>query len=264
MNLLYHISLPTRGLVSSLNYVFEMRGIASLLAVFLTVQLSAQCIEDTHSPFPNQGWESCQTSLAPAADRGDVHWLQYDLGETYALQNLHIWNHNVWGELDKGVKEIYLDFSLDGNNWTSAGPYTIEQAPGSWKYQGYEVGDLGNVLARYVLISVASTWGESNCAGLAEVRFGLGEVVNTDDVLTAAAPMIVYPNPASQEAYVQLTEQDATDQLLLIDATGRVVQQLAVAQGPNTRIDVRNLPTGLYHVQYLGVNGTRTTPLVVE
>ncbi len=78
--------------------------LAIIVAITFSIGVSAQCIDDTHSPFQNQGWMSCNTSIGPIPERGDVHWIQYDLGEVYVLDSLYIWNHNVWGETEMGLK----------------------------------------------------------------------------------------------------------------------------------------------------------------
>ncbi|MEL7421731.1 MAG: T9SS type A sorting domain-containing protein [Bacteroidota bacterium] len=229
-----------------------MKYIFTLLSILSVSLLSAQCIEETHSAYPEQGWVSCQTSLAPVPERGNVHWLQYDLGHVYPLENLKVWNHNVWGEIERGVQEINLDFSLDGSNWNSFGPITVEQAPGSWKYTGGSEISLGDIPARYVLISVASTYGDESCAGIAEMRFGLGEMVAVDDEEILNESLSVFPNPASDYIFINSADITAEDQVVILDATGRQVQAPQALDGQTSRIEISGLPAGLYYAQVFG------------
>ena len=228
-----------------------MKHILTIVSILSVSLLSAQCIEETHSAYPEQGWVSCQTSQAPVADRGDVHWLQYDLGYVYPLENLKIWNHNVWGEIERGVQEINLDFSLDGNSWTSFGPITIEQAPGSWKYTGASEVALGEIPARYVLISVASTWGDGACAGIAEIRFDLGEMVATEEEIVSES-LNVFPNPATDHIFINADNITSEDQVVILDAMGRQVRAPQVLDGPTSRVNISGLPAGMYYAQIFG------------
>jgi len=177
--------------------------------IVFTFCLSAQCIDDTHSPFQDQGWMSCNTSVGPIPERGDVHWLRYDLGDVYILDSLYIWNHNVWGETGMGVKSIMIDYSIDEQNWISAGPFNIEKAPGSWKYQGTMGPSLNNAQAQYVVISVLSTHSEDTaCAGVGEFLFYLGESVDVEDQEIVDLDWNIVPNPATDNITISLSSPD--------------------------------------------------------
>ena len=194
---------------------------------FTTYFSSAQCLEDRHSPFQHQGWQSCMTSVGPV-DRGEKHWIAYDFGERYVIDSLYFWNHNVWGETGMGVKEFMIDYSTDQVNWTAIGPFTIDKAPGSWKYEGTAGPLLGNIEARYMLFTVMSTWDASaSCAGLGEVKFNLGLSTDIEEVEPELA-WNISPNPATDQITIQLPEGLAVTQLSLYSAVGVLVKQLNV------------------------------------
>lgn len=222
-----------------------------LLVTFFSYSLSAQCIDDGHSQFENQGWFSCQTSIGPIPERGNVHWLMYDFGEAYVIDSLYLWNHNVWGETGMGVKQILIDYSTDLQNWTTAGPYTMEIATGSWKYSGSHGPALGNVLARYVLISVVSTWSDNAaCAGIGEIRFSIGESVDVVEASLTSPLWSISPNPAFDKILVDLPKDIEIRDLSLYNAVGIKIADLILPVGFQLLFPIDNLNAGLYFISY--------------
>ena len=70
----------------------------------------------------------------------------------------------------------------------------------------------------------------------------------------------IFPNPASEAFFIQ-GDRDAWRNVLLLDATGRVVNEWA----PGPRFGVGGLPSGLYIVRVMLANGgTQQQRLVVE
>lgn len=210
---------------------------------------SAQCISNTHSPFDDQGWLSCVASPSPNPERGTGHWLQYDLGHVYALDSMYIWNHNVWGETENGVREIIVDYSSDGINWESVGPYTIDKAPGSWKYNAPDGEWLGNALGRYFVIHVLETWdGSNDCAGFGEVKFTLNELVDVEEEVLATS-WSISPNPVADLLTVHLPENSESAQISIINALGQQVHQSASQFGRGLRVNVEDFEDGMYYVR---------------
>ena len=241
-----------------------MKYIYTLIAIIsLSLSLSAQCIDDTHSPFQNQGWMSCNTSIGPIPERGNVHWLQYDLGGVYVLDSLYIWNHNVWGETGMGVKSIMIDYSTDQTNWTSAGPFTIEKAPGSWKYQGTMGPSLNNAQAQYVVISVLSTHREDvTCAGVGEFLFYLGEMVDVEDQEITELDWKISPNPTTENITITLPENIDLISLNLFNSVGTKISDLPLPAGEKITIPVSDLQNGLYYINFQSENETRSKSFV--
>ncbi|RAP74069.1 DUF4185 domain-containing protein [Paenibacillus montanisoli] len=123
----------------------------------------------------------------------------YDLGGTYPLREMWVWNYN---RLDpehpendytgEGMRRIKVFYSLDAVQWTELKgegfPYELSKADGSAKLDATNLNDeahspiqFGDVSARYVKLSVdandpAGNWsGSKRGFGLSEVRFYCGE-----------------------------------------------------------------------------------------
>ena len=134
---------------------------------------------DRHNTNWFDSWVSCSTSISPNAARGDIHWIMYDLGYEYPLNEIHLWNSNVPDSTDRGVQNLALDYSLDGTNWFEVGEFTVTEAPGSSIYEGEEIGSIDGKVGRYILFNVISNYGAS-CASFSEVRINVGTVVPID------------------------------------------------------------------------------------
>jgi hypothetical protein len=146
------------------------RLLVILLVVVFHQGINAQCFPDRHNTSWNDGWLSCQAATNPNANRGQSHWIQYDLGAVYVLGQTHFWNSNIPDSTNRGFQEIAIDYSLDGLSWTSWGSFTLSQANGSGFYEGEQGPSLNGTAARYVLLTGISNYGAS-CYGLSEVRF---------------------------------------------------------------------------------------------
>ena len=232
-----------------------------LLSFLLPGLTSAQCLEDRHSPFENQGWQSCNTSVGPVA-RGEKHWIAYDFGETYVIDSLYIWNHNVWGETGMGVKEMMIDYSTDQVNWTAIGPFTIEKAPGSWKYEGTAGPKLGNAQARYFLITVMSTWDPTQtCAGLGEVKFNLGLSTDIEEIEPEIA-WSISPNPASEQIQVDLPADIDIITLSLYNSIGTLVSNFSVPSNHQMTVAIDHLQSGVYYLSYQTEKDVQTKSFV--
>ncbi len=126
---------------------------------------------ENHSNTNNNSWLSCTTSENPNSSRGMSHWILYDFNAVYLLNNASIWNYNVAGNTGSGFKDFVVDYSIDGENWTTLGSYTMPEAPGTASYAGVITPDLSNIAAQYVLITALSTWDNGACAGISEISF---------------------------------------------------------------------------------------------
>lgn len=118
-------------------------------------------------------WESCGTAAAnPNPTRATQNrWIKYDFNNTYTLNSTRIWNYNVAGETNKGFKNVTVDYSEDGNNWTTLGnSYSWQLAPGTSDYAGFVGMNFNGIKARYVLISAIDNWGGS-CSGFSKITF---------------------------------------------------------------------------------------------
>jgi len=126
---------------------------------------------DQHSNTPNNSWISCVPSQSPNPARGESHWVSFDFGNVFQLNNINLWNYNVFGSTAMGFKDVVIDYSIDGVNWIEAGAFQVPQASGTNDYAGLMSSALNGVGARYVLITALSNWGNISCAGLSEISF---------------------------------------------------------------------------------------------
>ena len=156
------------------NSYYHTFYISCILLVGILVgpsQLSGQC--DTDQNYWEKSWVSCEKTTNPNPDRPFSHWVMYEFNTPQSLNESFIWNANRPGELEFGVREIEVDYSLDGVTWVNLGAYTFPQAPGTDDYQGVEGPDFQGLFVRKILITVMSTYGNGDCASFAEIRFNI-------------------------------------------------------------------------------------------
>lgn len=224
-----------------------MKYIIWFLPLIIQVQVFGQsCVDDQHSTNVNDSWISCNTSESPNSMRGTSHWVQYDLGAFYQLDGTWFWNYNVSNKTHDGMRNIVIDYSLDGHTWTEAASYTLSQASGQADYTGEMGPALGMITARYILITAIDTYGNDACAGLSEVRFEIsGPPSLQQDVMADNTGITLYPNPTAGLFVIdgQLIDYD----IMILDATGDIIQDFTGASS-QLIIDISNLPTGLYFV----------------
>lgn len=226
-----------------------LKYIFSLVLTAGIIQLNAQnCNEGQHAANANDGWVSCEITAAPNPARGDAHWIMYDLGYVYAIGTTHFWNYNVIGETSKGMKNITIDYSLDGINWTEATSFQLSEASGMDNYEGEAGPDLGDVPARYILISSVDTWGSGDCAGLSEVRFDIGEVVGIPEVTPDGFTLELFPNPATEQLRVNTNLE--VKEVIILNTSGHEVFRTT----QSNRLDIKSLPPGVYVLKCTGSN----------
>lgn len=94
-----------------------------------------------------------------------------------------------------------------------------------------------------------------------DVKFG--SLVGVKNLDAAAAGIRVYPNPATAFCMVELPEAlNAPAQLLVLDATGRLVRSIQTTQQA-TRLELDGLENGLYTLQIRQASATYFQKLVV-
>ncbi len=121
--------------------------------------------DDQHSTSADDMWL--------AAPGEDPVWIQFDLGKVYKLHELLIWNYNVMFEpvLGFGLKDVTIEYSVDGTDWVTLGDAEFAKATAKADYVANTAVDLGGVAAQSVRLIVNSGWGMMGQYGLSEVRF---------------------------------------------------------------------------------------------
>lgn len=200
-----------------------------LLIIVLTIgstALSAQCFPDRHSTNWYDGWSSCEIAESPNPERWDSHWILYNFGEPYHLTNTQIWNTNDPQRLDWGLRQVVIDYSMDGITWEEWGQFEIDQATGTSTYEGSAGPDLTGIQAQYLLITGLNNYG-GDCYGLGEIKIFVDESVATEEVTPNSnwcLSVHTYPNPFTTEATITL-KNNCSDLVTyhVIDALGRTV-----------------------------------------
>ncbi|UCF42461.1 MAG: lamin tail domain-containing protein [Planctomycetota bacterium] len=141
----------------------------------------------THSTIWDDGWLAYQGASNPNPARSSyTYWIRYDFGEPYNLADMWVWNSN--GDVgedytNRGLRNVYIDHSLNGSTWTALTSTEFSQATNSSSYPGFAGPDFGGATARYVLISAVDNWGATDgFYGLAEVKFNVGGAAGPNNV----------------------------------------------------------------------------------
>jgi hypothetical protein len=101
-------------------------------------------------------------------------WIQYEFDRVYNLYQMWVWNSNQSVEflLGLGVKGVQVEYSTDGESWTTLeGVAEFAQAPGAPGYAHNTTIDFHGAAAQFVRITITSDWGGRTQYGLSEVRF---------------------------------------------------------------------------------------------
>jgi hypothetical protein len=102
------------------------------------------------------------------------NWIQYEFDQVYKLDELQVWNSNQPIELfiGFGSRKVTVETSSDGTTWTPvANVPEFSQAPGTPDYAANTTISLGGVDAKFVKLTITSSWGGMPITGLSEVRF---------------------------------------------------------------------------------------------
>ncbi len=243
-----------------------------LFTIFLFPYLSrAQTFLDRHNTSWTDAWISCQETESPNPKRDPGHWIMYDFGAQYSLHQSKFWNFNAEIPANPlpeektagGARDIIIDYSSNGTDWTELGEYTLPEAPFSTFYEGDPGPDFNGVVARYVLISIASHYGSGNCVGLSEVKFDATIATSTEipeeDLVIDAH---LSPNPASEYSVLEVGKTFDGLKYSVLDNTGRLLRQ-GVVNSSRTKINTVNLTSGVYTVVLYNSQGKKSMLLTV-
>lgn len=230
-----------------------------LLGCFFSLGLlqAQECNTEEHSVNINDSWLSCEHADSPNPVRARSHWMMYDLGHIYSLGQIHFWNYNVSGATNQGMRNLTIDYSLDGQTWEHLADFQLEEASGSADYTGQAGPSFDDIDARYILITAVDTWGGA-CAGLSETKIDIqGTITAIDEELTAGHTLNVYPNPVANQLRLQ-TNFDYK-KLSLYNLNSHEVIKLAKSDV----IDISSLPNGVYFLKLVSTNKEVLTKKVV-
>ncbi len=99
-------------------------------------------------------------------------WVQYEFDGVYKLHEMLVWNYNSMFELilGFGLKEVTIEYSENGTDWTVLGDVELTQATATAAYTANTTVAFNGVAAKYVRLTVNSGWGMMGQFGLSEVR----------------------------------------------------------------------------------------------
>ena len=104
---------------------------------------------------------------------GESLFIQYEFDAVLKLHQMLVWNYNVQFELmlGFGLKEVTVEYSENGTDWSVLGDVQLNQATAQATYTANTTIDFGGVAAKYVRLIVNSGYGVLGQYGLSEVRF---------------------------------------------------------------------------------------------
>lgn len=122
--------------------------------------------------------------------------VDFDLGATIDLGNIHVWNWNPVNGTGRGAKDVeILVASTDGGAFVSLGNFVFQEAPGALD-PGFDVDLTGFALAdvvhdvRFVIsTNFFGTLGDTSLAG--DNRLGMAEVQFFEHIVTVPEPTTV-------------------------------------------------------------------------
>ncbi len=101
-------------------------------------------------------------------------WIQYEFDRVRKLHEMWVWNYNGSFEsiIGYGLKDVTVEYSIDGMEWMTLGDFRLARAPGKDDYTDYTTVEFGGAAARHVRITAKKNWGGILPQyGLSEVRF---------------------------------------------------------------------------------------------
>jgi hypothetical protein len=196
-----------------------------------TIDGSGLNANDEHSTIGTDMWLSDAMGPQPT-------WIQYEFDKPYALLEMWVWNSNQLLEsvIGIGAKDVTIEYSLDGENWTTMGDVEFAQAPGSPAYAHNTTVDLSSVYAQFVRLTINTNWiGLLPQYGLSEVRFFYIPVQASDPEPAVGAldvPLDVVLDwrggreAVSHEVYFSTDEQAVIDGTALVDTVDQTYYQV--------------------------------------
>jgi len=121
---------------------------------------------DQHSIASSDMWVARPPAEGPL-------WIQYEFDRVYNLYELWVWNYNVQFELvlGFGLKDVTIEYSENGADWTTLGDFEFARATAKATYTANTTVDFGGVAAKFVRLTINSGYGMMGQYGLSEVRF---------------------------------------------------------------------------------------------
>ena len=104
---------------------------------------------------------------------GETVSIEFEFEGVNKLWQMLVWNYNVQFEpiLGFGLKDVTVEYSADGAEWTLLEEAVFARATAMSTYEANTIIEFGGVPAKYVRLTVNSGYGVLGQYGLSEVRF---------------------------------------------------------------------------------------------
>jgi hypothetical protein len=107
----------------------------------------------------------------------DYQWLQWDLGASYTLGSIHVWNYNL-RSVDVYYSNTAIPGAVDSGNWTRLGGASVELPAAGSPNTGFDLATATSTTlpateVRFIRFEANSTWGGSG-VGISEIQFSAG------------------------------------------------------------------------------------------
>ncbi|MFT4663045.1 MAG: hypothetical protein ACI9AT_002131 [Ulvibacter sp.] len=181
--------------------------------------------------------------------------IDFDLGGSYLVDGLALWNANAPGPGATGIQGVLISSSTDGVTYTpiADAPDTFSQVMGATSPA--EQFSFGEVTASYIRFDVLSNYGDpGNLVAFAEVAFsGVPAPLSVTEV-NLSNLIAVYPNPALDYVRINNNSTLEIEGISIYDMNGRLLRQVIKTNSFNDRINLSDLPAGLYILHIYGDN----------
>ena len=188
---------------------------------------------DLHSVNADDMW------LSASGDPGSA-WIQYQFDKPYKLYEMLIWNYNGDFVLSLyGIKEVTIEYSVDGTTWNQANVSELAQAPGTPDYAANTIVPFDGAEVKYVKVTANNNWmggvGIFNKYGLSEVKFMYSPIVARKPIPDDGATNVAIDTSLSwrpgREAAQHIVYL-STDQQAVIDGTAPATTVNQPVNGP--------------------------------
>lgn len=158
----------------------------------------------------------------------------FDYGQVEALGKMFVWNYNDTEHLDYGMRNILVEYSVDGNGWARLGQFELAKnlQLENTSYGGNMASNLANsnkpidfkgVPARYVRITPVTSWSNSDNYGLSEVRIFRDKTrPKADEVIPAES----WANDLSNTTAINATNNTGISDIAATDANNETVSNI--------------------------------------
>jgi autotransporter-associated beta strand protein len=122
-----------------------------------------------------QTHDAAYTNMWTMNENHRAGWLAIDFGLPTTVSKLHVWNYNQNWEVANGItarsaKNVELQTSLNGTDWTTFQTSVFPAAPGADGYAGFDLPLTSSQTTRYFRFNILDNQG-GTLTGLSEVQF---------------------------------------------------------------------------------------------